>query len=394
MTAHQRIVIATFSLASNMFRRVLREFKVAARAELREMVVGDEMRARVDVILGRLSNPLAQSEIAHLCEVTDRTVKRWAKVDPLDAPFDAFEVAGGRGRKRKMTDDDLKVIDDSVRKKNRSTRTMARSTPVSHMTIWRELKRRSFHAYKLFRVPFLTEMNIGHRLLLSEWVLRTWDREDCLRLRPSDEFFLWSIRRPNNQNDRIWARTREEIVDLLATPQLAHPACIGVFLMFSANGLIFDVKSYGQSWDGHYFREIIVKRKVLPFLLDEGDVLSTPVMLHDMAGCFRAKATHALLDSYGVDFFRSSASEGYPRWPGHSPDLNPAENIGSILMSTFEEMLSYEEHPGEVETMKEVLVAVCENLSGRTDLFRSLLLSFYDRMLLVRDNDGKQIKKY
>ena len=59
-------------------------------------------------------------------------------------------------------------------------------------------------------------------------------------------------------------------------------------------------------------------------------------MLHDMAGCMRAKETHDLLDEKNVDFFRVS---GYGRWPGKSPDMNPAESVGAILQVSVEDEL-------------------------------------------------------
>ncbi|CAF5162213.1 unnamed protein product, partial [Rotaria sp. Silwood1] len=51
-----------------------------------------------------------------------------------------------------------------------------------------------------------SETHISDRLWLCDW-LKDWTEEDFLHLAPSDEFYVWTVRRPNSQNDRIWARS-------------------------------------------------------------------------------------------------------------------------------------------------------------------------------------------
>ena len=167
---------------------------------------------------------------------------------------------------------------------------------------------------------------------------------------------------------------------------------------FLPKGMIWDVKPHGQSWNADYFRNNILKRKVIPFITNEdnvyGDILSTPVMLHDMAGCFRAKATHDLLDRHDIDYFRAAANDCYPRWGGNSPDCNPAENMGAIVMDKCEVASTLEEFPDRRETITRVLNTVLSSLEFETELFENLLLSFWDRMLLVKEKKGHALGKY
>ena len=58
--------------------------------------------------------------------------------------------------------------------------------------------------------PLKTETHISDRLWLCDW-LKDWTKEDFLHLAPADEFYVWIVRSPNYQNDRIWARSIEDI---------------------------------------------------------------------------------------------------------------------------------------------------------------------------------------
>ena len=53
------------------------------------------------------------------------------------------------------------------------------------------------------------------------------------------------------------------------------------------------------------------------------------IFLHDRAPCMKALETQ-LLKSNDIDFFDNS------EWPGNSPDLNPAEGLGAILMDRID----------------------------------------------------------
>ncbi|CAF2638851.1 unnamed protein product [Rotaria sp. Silwood2] len=77
--------------------------------------------------------------------------------------------------------------------------------------------------------------------------------------------------------------------------------CIGVFIMFTAKKLLWVLKEHEQSWDGAYFRGIILQQHVSPFLLDPINVLDTNkvVFLHDKAPCMKANATQRLVEDEG-----------------------------------------------------------------------------------------------
>lgn len=75
---------------------------------------------------------------------------------------------------------------------------------------------------------------LPYRLWLCDW-LKNWTQEDFLHLASADEFFVWSIRKPNYQNDRIWAKSIEDIEeDERYREMVQNQACIGIFIIFTA----------------------------------------------------------------------------------------------------------------------------------------------------------------
>ncbi|CAF5165931.1 unnamed protein product, partial [Rotaria sp. Silwood1] len=69
---------------------------------------------------------------------------------------------------------------------------------------------------------------------MCDW-LKNWTEEDFLHLAPSDEFFVWVVRRPNYQNDRIWAESVDVIEDDECYREIAkNQPCIGIFAIFTA----------------------------------------------------------------------------------------------------------------------------------------------------------------
>ncbi|CAF2920733.1 unnamed protein product, partial [Rotaria sp. Silwood2] len=77
------------------------------------------------------------------------------------------------------------------------------------------------------------ETNISDRLWMCNW-LKYWTK-DFLHLAPSDEFFFWVVRRPNYQNDRIWAKSIDDIEeDQRYREMVKNQAFIRIFVIFTA----------------------------------------------------------------------------------------------------------------------------------------------------------------
>ena len=237
-----------------------------------------------------------------------------------------------------------------------------------------------FHQIK---APKLSAKNVEDRMWFCDY-LDDWGEDDFLFLAPSDEFFIYEERRPNFQNDRVWALKNTDIPEELKIREVSKfPKCVGVFLLFTAKRLMWVIKEKGQSWDGKYFRDVVLVEHVIPFLKDKNSVLSVKdtTFLHDRAPCMSALATQNLLKANEIDCF------GNNEWPGSSPDLNACENLGSILKGRVENRLL--ETGGDLQ---QVLVSVLEELEFDDELFTSLLTSYPTRINAVREAKGGHTK--
>ena len=192
----------------------------------------------------------------------------------------------------------------------------------------------------------------------------------------------------------MWARTREEVKDILVAPNTKHVECVGVFLVITSKGLAWNIKEVGQSWDGDYFRETVLPDCVLPFLRQRKNrqgSFDDITFLHDMAGCFRSAGTQQMMEDEGLSGFGSS---GPGRWPGNSPDLNPAEYVGAIMKERVEEILleASEEELNSRGFLLQTITDVLEELKDDKPLFRNLLRSFRTRLDLMKAENGGPIK--
>ncbi|CAF1388175.1 unnamed protein product [Rotaria sp. Silwood1] len=160
--------------------------------------------------------------------------------------------------------------------------------------------------------------------------------------------------------------------------------------MFTAKKLLWVLKEHGQSWDGAYFRDTILRQQVIPFLRDSSNVLDTNevIFLHDKAPCMKANATQHLLEDENVNFWGNSI------WPGNSPDMNPAENIGAIIKDKVEQLMANEDRRSRYnyDTLKTNLENTLKDLENDTDLFIDLLCSMRKRFDALKAADGGHTK--
>ncbi len=151
--------------------------------------------------------------------------------------------------------------------------------------------------------PLISKANVDNRLWFVNY-LSEWDIEDFMHLAPSDEFFIYESRRPNYQNDRIWAIDIDDIPENVKVRQRSkHPAGIRIFVLFAAKKMLWVVKDQGQKWSGDYLKEVIVQH-VIPFLKNPRNVLDVQntTFLHERAPCMSALATQNLLIKIRLTF--------------------------------------------------------------------------------------------
>ncbi len=114
--------------------------------------------------------------------------------------------------------------------------------------------------------PFISTVNVNDRLWFVNY-LSKWDIEDFMNLAPSDEFFIYVSCCPNYQNDWIWTIDIDDIPENVKVRQSSkHPACIRIFLLFTAKKMLPVVKDEGHKWSGDYFIEVILAQHVILLL--------------------------------------------------------------------------------------------------------------------------------
>ncbi len=210
--------------------------------------------------------------------------------------------------------------------------------------------------------------NVDNRLWFVNY-LSKWDIEDFMNLAPSDEFFINQSRRPNYQNDRIWTIDIDDIPEHVKVRQHSKdPACIGIFLLFTAKKMLWVVKDQVQKWSGDYLREVILAQHVMAFLKNPRNVLDVQntTFLHDSEPCMNALATQNLLKNNGINFFGNS------EWPGSTPDLNLCEHLGTSLKQRVENRII-----NGGGSLQVVLKDELETLISDKELFGRLLASYH-----------------
>ncbi|CAF0795877.1 unnamed protein product [Rotaria sordida] len=304
-----------------------------------------------------------------------------------------FADYSNAGRKLKLSQASQDIIREASGRQGKSCSVVAKKIAekqkeyVTRRTINNYRHREGLKPFHVIPQPLKSETHISDRLWLCDW-LKDWTEEDFLHLAPSDEFYVWVVRRPNYQNDRVWAKSVDDIEeDEHYREMVKNQPCIGIFVIFTAKRLHWVIKDKGESWTGQYFRDIILTEHVLPFLKNEENVIDPDevIFIHDKAPCMRAYPTQHLLQDNDIKFW------GNHIWPGNSPDLNVAEHIGTIIKDEVEKKMLSETRDSRYleETLKMHLSDVLTNMETDSDLFETVLCSYPSRLRAVKNANGR-----
>jgi hypothetical protein len=155
--------------------------------------------------------------------------------------------------------------------------------------------------------------------------------------------------------------------------------------------MTFVIKDKGQSWNSRYFSDIIVPH--IANFVENDENLPNPdlaTFVHDCAPGWTAHITQEAMIKTNIDFIHA---HDYGRWPGNSPDLNPAENLGSILMKQVDyELDKYEDDKKYSEqVLMRILRKVLRRMKENKILLSNLVLSFPLRLKKVIESNGCKI---
>ena len=174
---------------------------------------------------------------------------------------------------------------------------------------------------------------------------------------------------PNHQNQGQWAEAREQVPIL---PKDKHPTKVSVFGGIAWSGrtrLVFIEKTLNGKGYADIMRTIIPEATRDIFKKRKWFIVQDAVPLH-----FTADVMQVLSDA-GVTVIPKS------EWPPNSPDLNPIENVWSILKSRVAER-----NPATKAELVKTIIEEWTNIPQK--IIQNTIKSLTPRLQKVKQNNG------
>ena len=317
------------------------------------------------------------SAISKELNISRTTVRRWisrsenSKIGYTPQP----KIRSGRPRKTSVHTENLlkrEVLKNpfiTARKLKENHNNLLNNVTVR--SVQRLLKNRlNLGASKPARKPILTETMRKKRLQFAnrykDWTAEEWKRvmfSDESTFRVSDVRFN-TVRRPSGSNrydSRFTIKTRK------------HPESVmiwGCFCSKGRGGLFFLPKNVTMN-------AIRYKNVLEDHLIQFLQIHDCSVFMQDGAPCHKAKLITEWLKNKNITLLD---------WPGNSPDLNPIENMWSIMKLKLQN-----EDCSTVEKLKKnIQILWCKHIS--TELCEKLALSMPRRIEMVIKAKGGMTK--
>lgn len=276
---------------------------------------------KVIVSLHKAERPVR--EIARIVGVTRRCVQKWIRKFRMEGGVATPEQKKRPGRERKTSLRTLNVVKRQVDACPQITaREIKEQNPqllgqVSVRTVQRCLHddlefRRRRALKKPLTTPRQQELRVEFATKYLQWDMARWQQV----LWSDEAVFTVSC----NRGKHVYRRPGSDPLDAKFIFQTEkHPDSLMVWACFSYHGvgdLVFLPRN--ENMNQNNYLELLCD-----FLPGSFEICNAATFMQDGAPCHRAKSVLAWLHDCQIDFLED--------WPPNSPDLNPIENIWSIM---------------------------------------------------------------
>ena len=244
--------------------------------------------------------------------------------------------------------------------------------PVSTRTIQRRLHTEfNLKAYKAAKKPLLSAKNIRDRYTFCKRV-ENWTSEMWSRVLFSDETIIKQFANRGSAKVRRPPGKRYDPRYIIPTVKHSNSVMIWGSFSMSGRGNLWFLPANTTMNASNYLQ--LLKDNLQPMM----GVRETTIFMHDGAPCHQAKTVKNWLESENIEVLGP--------WPGNSPDLNPIENLWTIVKDKVAN-----QQPGSYADLIAAVQKVwCKEISP--ELCQKLVNSMPTRVKEVLKNHGKPIR--